>query len=35
MRLMCVLADKSLNKLRLLGILQERGELGRVMPWGH
>jgi hypothetical protein len=27
-----------LNKLRgvsLLGIRQERGELGRVMPWGH
>jgi hypothetical protein len=27
-----------LNKLRgvsLLGILQECGELGRMMPWGH
>jgi hypothetical protein len=27
-----------LNKLRgvsLSGIRQERGELGRVMPWGH
>jgi hypothetical protein len=37
------LADKQvihqqLNKLRgvsLLGILQECGELGRMMPWGH
>jgi hypothetical protein len=29
---------EQLNKLRgvsLLVIRQERGELGRVMPWGH
>jgi hypothetical protein len=30
---------QQLNKLRgvslILGILQERGELGSVMPWGH
>jgi hypothetical protein len=33
-----VVHQQQLNKLRdvsLLGILQECGELGRMMPWGH